>query len=132
MPRVSGWVFTMASPSAKREQEATEDANTSSFLGQVYQLAESHRERLAATRIMEYVDGLLREGGFDVCGRLLSRVDVLRLSKHPTLLVAFLGITLGAKNQLAESRREFYSRAQAALDRELGPDRVERILCRFQ
>lgn len=122
----------MASPSAKREQEETEEANTSSFLGLVYQLAESHQERLAAARIMEYVDGLLREGAFDVCGRLLSRVDVPRLSKHPTLLVAFLGITLGAKTQLAESRGEFCSRAREGLDRELGPERAERILCRFQ
>jgi hypothetical protein len=110
----------------------TENAKTSSFLDRVYRLAESNQTRRAASTIMEYVDGLLHEGEFAACGRLLGRVDVSRLSKYPALLVAFLGITLGAKEKMPLPRTDFYSRARDALARELGPARAESILRRFQ
>ncbi len=113
-------------------KEDREDAKSISVLREIHALAESNRVRQAASRIMEYTDGLLLESRFDVCGRLLSQIDVERLSIYPTLLVAFLGITLGAKEKLGRTREDFYSRAESALSRELGRIRAERILRRFR
>jgi hypothetical protein len=124
--------MAVESGAAKPEQEELEIAKTASFLEQVYRLAESNQTRRAAAAIMEYVDGLLHDGQFAACGRLLVRVDVSRLSKYPTLLVAFLGITLGAKEQMPLPRTDFYSRARDALARELDPVRADGILRRFQ
>ena len=121
---------SMVCNSANGVQEAA-DGETSSFLEEVYRLAESNH-RLAAARIMEYIDGLLHTCAFEECKRVIDRVDVLRLLKHPTLVLAFLGITLGAKAILADSRSRFYSSAKAALTDEFGASRAERILHRFQ
>jgi hypothetical protein len=112
--------------------EAAEEAGNLALLSEVYFLAESDSVRGAAARIMDYVDTMLREGRLDTCGRLLGAVDISRLSKYPTLLIAFLTITLGAKDKLGESRREFYSRTLAALGQELSQERAERLLHRFE
>jgi hypothetical protein len=123
---------TMIPLHSKHSKEEREDARNVSVLEQVYALAESNQVRRAAAKIMEYTDGLLLTGQFDVCGRLLDSVDFPRLSKYPTLLVAFLGITLGAKDKLGWSRDAFWSKVRIALSRELGPGRAENILRRFQ
>jgi len=116
----------------EHQKEEKEDARIASFLEQVYAQAESNQVRRAAAKIMEYTDDLLLNGRFDVCGRLLGNVNISRLSKYPTLLVAFLGITLGAKNKLGWSREGFYSSVKVALGRKLTEDRAERILRQFQ
>lgn len=131
-PMVSGVQLNMPVVSALQEKEGERDEQILSLLDRVYTLAASGRTRPAAAKIMEYTDNLLLGGQFEICRRLLGRIDASRLSKYPTLLVAFLGITLGAKEKLSEARKRFYASAQAEISRELGPDRAERILRRFQ
>lgn len=114
------------------ERKRKEDEENATFLRSIHSLAESGQVRSAAARIMEYTDALLLSGRFDACERLLDSVDVARLATRPTLLVAFLGITLGARDKLGEFRGKLYVSAKVELSRELGPDRAERILRRFQ
>src|SRR5579862_2687106 len=120
------------SPAVVLAPPQTEDPGTKAFLEEIYRLAEANQNRQAAATIMEYLDALLRGGLFEACGRLLDSIEVSRLSKNPTLLVAFLGITLGGKGQLQRPRGDFFARVKSAFDRELGPDRAERILHRFK
>jgi hypothetical protein len=103
-----------------------------SFLSRLYRLSARGQKRLAAAKVMEYVDKLLRESSFAGCRRLLDSVDVARLKKFPTVLLAFLGITLAAKEELSPSRKKFCERVRTALVDELGSEeRVGRILARF-
>lgn len=128
----SGFYQNMIVVCSEHRTEERKDTEIVSFLAGIYALAESNRVRQAAGKIMEYTDDLLLSSRFDACGHLLSQVDVDRLAKYPTLLVAFLGITLGAKAKLARTREGFYSSVESALSRELGPERAKRILRRFQ
>ncbi len=105
------------------------DAN---FLNTLYQTAASNQPRQAAASVMKKIDELLLAGAFEECKRLLEDVDVARLRKQPTILLAFLGITLAAKEKLAPSRGTFFNRAAANLRAEFGPERAERILKSFQ
>lgn len=105
---------------------------TAFFLAKIYALAEYRQIRQAAARIMQHADDLILSNRFDACRSLLNQVEVDRLVKHPTLLVAFLGITLGAKEKLGRAREEFYAAVETALSRELGQVRAEGILRRFQ
>jgi len=122
-------VHTM--PNTANAGHEAADMETAPFLEEVYQLAESNH-RLAAAKIMEHMDDLLHAGTFEKCKEAMDRADVSRLSKHPTLLIAFLGITLGAKAILSDSRSRFYSRAEAALTSVYDASRAGRILHRFQ
>lgn len=103
-----------------------------SFLSAVYSRSARGQPRQAAAKVMEYVDDLLREGEFSACRRLLEKVDVPRLKDFPAVLLAFLGITLAAREKLSSSRERFWGRVKAMMAQELGLERAHRILSRFQ
>lgn len=110
------------------EDERTQIARV---LENVYFLAECDQPRLAAARIMDYLDDWQLSGAFTTCDHFLKLVDVARLKKSPTTLVALLGITVAAKSKLP-ARDRLYSRAMQVLAESLGPDRAASILGRFQ
>ena len=80
---------------------------------------------------MDELDGLLLSGNVSRCDEVMAAVDVNRLVKRPTVLIAFLGITVAASNSL-KNRSGLWERIHSALQLEIGPERTSDILERFR
>ena len=105
------------------DQNAACDFST--FLDEVYGLAGNGEEDRAIDVIFEHVNGLLIEGRFDVCDRILAEVDIARIP--PVLMISFLTITAAAKPQL-HNRDSFFRNVAGVIARERGERAAERLL----
>jgi hypothetical protein len=101
-------------------------ADVVDFLDSLYSLRHSGEIRLAAERIVNVIDDLLNEGDFNTCVEALDLADVERLS--PEMLIAFLGVTLAAKNKLKPARVGFLVRARDEMLKTIATERVMRLL----
>jgi hypothetical protein len=79
--------------------------------------------------IFDLVQGLLRDGDFPACDRLLSMVDISRLKS--ALMITFLSTTFTAKNKL-RAREDYYSRVLAHLIAERGTNRATKLLDKYR
>ena len=89
--------------------------NVNPLLAETYHLDQSGRIDAAIDLIFDAVDSLLCAGDFEGCDFLLQRVEVQRLSVD--LMIAFLSITLTARDRLRE-RARFYSRVKHQIESE--------------
>jgi len=118
--------YTRSDPtSASFAQEDGSAGETSAFLDTVYDLARSGKEELAIDVIFEYMNGLLVQGKFGTCDRILAEVDIGRIP--PVLMVSFLTITAAAAPRL-KNRRRFHQFVRALVARERGEKAAERLL----
>jgi hypothetical protein len=93
-------------------------------------LSDDEKIHAAGDRIFDFVQGLLMKGDFGTCNDLLSAIDVARL--RPPLMIAFLSLTLAAKDKLAVSRDSYYSRVQEAMAIERGEEKTTRLLSKYR
>ena len=95
------------------------------LLAEAYRLDQSGRIDAAIDLIFDRVDTLLCGGDFEECDLLLRAVEVDRLSVD--LMVAFLSITLAARDRLRE-RARFYSRVKQQIESERGVQVTDSLL----
>jgi tetratricopeptide (TPR) repeat protein len=106
------------------DEITSRDAAGPDWLLEVYSLVSQARREAAIDLVFERIDALLREGRFDSCDEVLRAVDTRRLST--SLMVAFLSITLAAKDEL-KSRAALVDRIEARLG-DVEPERLEGLL----
>jgi hypothetical protein len=107
-----------------------QDKKIEDFLQSVYLLADVGDTRRAIDEIFDYFNGLLRSAGkLNVCNGTLAAVDLESI--NPTLMVAFLSITLPVKGDLW-ARPGFFAAVRRKLIEERGEDRASRLLDKYE
>ena len=131
-PEISGQseIATRAQDNIARPQPAGDvvSAQADEFLEEVYRLDHSGETQSATFKVFDYMESLLDKRSFDVCNKLLERVDVNRLS--PSLMRSFLTITHPAKDQLPE-RKRLFTLIEDELTRTRGREIATRLLCKL-
>jgi hypothetical protein len=100
---------------------------TTEVLDTLYQLDKSD-VRMAIDLLFDYFNECFRGRRFDACKRILTNVDVGRISS--TSMVAFLSISLPIKQ--FHARQTFFERVYKKLVDERGKDRAERLLNKYK
>jgi hypothetical protein len=100
------------------------------FLQTVYLLSDVGKTRTAIDQVFDYFNDLLGvPRRVDLCNRTLASVDIEAI--NPTLVVAFLSITLPVKGELW-ARPWFFAAAKRRLVNERGEDRASRLLDKYE
>jgi len=98
------------------------------LLREVEKLDAARNYRAAGDLIFDRMDYLLSNDSEKLCDLILSKIETESFSTFSSfVLVAFLNITVAAKDKLP-SRRSFATRARAAIVGMKGPEKANRIL----
>ena len=96
-----------------------------SFLNHLDDLIQNEEPRRAIDAIFQQFNALLLAGNFDLCDKILAKVDLERVP--PLLLASFLTITAAAKDKLPY-RATFYREARRRVEAQRGSDGADRLL----
>jgi type III restriction enzyme len=94
-----------------------DDPEIEQFLQEVYALQQQPRKALR--KIFSFIDDQLLEGKFELCDRVLRRVELEKLNE--TTATGFLAITLQARERL-EARASYVERVESWLERKRPED----------
>jgi hypothetical protein len=111
------------------EENLMGEKDIEEFLDTVYLLNTVNETRRAIDVVFDCFNGLLERGHQATCNKILARVDVAKISS--TLMVAFLSITLPAKNMGLWARPAFFKRAYSALVVNRGEEKTKRLLLKY-
>ena len=102
------------------------------FLDTVYTLVQQDKHRLAAAKVMDFLDDALLDGNISMCNLGLALLNVEPLKNKPTVLLAFLSVTVGCDSKKLPARAIAFDKIRNAIVQEIGEVRTADVVDRFK